>query len=63
MDIPFGFVVADGDLDNLFTRFYSGDERCCLFLSPRSVNLGGINGEGEKSDDYALIVLRALFGK
>ena len=63
MDIPFGFVVADGDIDNLFTRFYSGDERCCLFLSPRSVNLGGINGEGEKGDDYALIVLRALFGK
>lgn len=62
-DIPFGFIVADEGLENLFTRFYSGGERCCMFMSPRSVNLGGINGEGEEGDDYALKMLCALLEK
>lgn len=63
VDIPFGFILDDGDMENLFTKYYSGDEKCYLFLSPQSVNLDTINGKGAKGDDFALKVLNALFQK
>ena len=62
-EIPFGFVLNDEVNDNLFSGYYIGNEKCYLFLSPRSVNLDQINGEGVKGDDYALKVLLALFEK
>lgn len=60
-EIPFGFVLNDEGTSNLFAEYYSGEEKCYLFMSPRSVNLDQINGEGEKGDDYALRVLLSLF--
>ena len=62
-ELPFGFIIADENTNNLFSQYYSGDEKCYLFLSPQSVNLDTINGKGVKGDDFALKVLHALFSK
>lgn len=63
VNIPFGFVLADEKEENLFTKYYTGEEICYLFLSPQSVNLDTINGKGVKGDDFALKILNALFSK
>ena len=62
-DYVFGLVVGDENTDNLFSKYYTGEEKCYLFLSPQSVNLDQINGKGEKGDDFALRILNALFEK
>lgn len=62
-DLPFGFVIRDEGTSNLFSNYYSGNEKCYLFLSPQSVNLDTVNGKGIKGDDFALRVLNALFLK
>lgn len=62
-DLPFGYVLPDDSTDSVFSRYYNGDEKCYLFISPRSVNFDQINGEGEKGDDFGLKVLFALLEK
>lgn len=62
-ELPFGFLLRDENTSNLFSDYYSGNEKCYLFLSPQSVNLDTVNGKGVKGDDFALKVLNALFLK
>ena len=62
-ELPFGYVLKDENTDNIFSNFYSGNEKCYVFLSPQSVNLDTVNGKGEKGDDFALKILHALFEK
>ena len=62
-EIPFGFVLGAGRTDNLFSKYYSGNEECYLFLSPQSVNFAQVNGKGAQGDDFALKVLNALLKK
>lgn len=61
-DLPFGYASGAGCGDAL-SRYLEAGEVCYVFISPRSVNFGGINGEGEESDDLGLEALRALIEK
>ena len=59
-ELPFGFVICNGNAGNLFSEYYSGDERCYLFISPYSVNMNQVNKTGEAGDDFGIKVIRAL---
>ena len=46
--------------NNNFADFYSGEEKCYVFLIRNSLNMGGIFGKGNTSDDMALKVVQYL---
>lgn len=45
-----------------FFEYYSGKEKCYLFVSSKSVNIGGINGIGNRQDDAAIYAVKYILG-
>ena len=61
---PYGLLLPSGDGAGLFGEFYSGTERCYLFITHTSVNVAGILGTGNEVDDAALkLICHLLEGK
>lgn len=56
--IPCG-VYLDGEI---FSEFYTGEERCILFFGYKSPNLGGLNGRSATENDAALAAAKWLMG-
>lgn len=48
------------DAESRFASYYYGDERCFLFFSPESVNLGIGNKQGATQDDAAVKAAQLL---
>lgn len=57
-DVPFGILL--NGLDTVFSSYYSGDEKCYLFITHTSVNMAGIMGTGSAEDDAALKLIEYL---
>ena len=61
--LTFGYILYDGQRENLFSGFYSGNQKCYAFISPESVNFDTLNEKGNAGDDAALKALRYLMEK
>lgn len=48
--------------DNAFKKYYDGKEDCYLFITPVSVNFGGINGNGNNEDSVCINLVNYLLG-
>ena len=51
--LTYGFAIAPGD-HTPFTNYYTGTEKCYLFISPRSVNFDALNENGSAGNDAGL---------
>jgi hypothetical protein len=58
--VSYGILISGEGMKNRFTQYCQTDVTCYLLISSTTVNLGGVNGRGEVSDDVALQVLRYL---
>ena len=56
----YGILLYDGSTPNVFSQYYSGGERCYLFITHNCVNAAGIMGKGKQTDDAALAVIEYL---
>ncbi len=56
--INYGIVLnSEGDSDNNFSKYYSGDKKLIAFFAPYGVNLGGAYGSGNNEDKAAIELL------
>ena len=58
--IAYGILLCDGEGENHFSQFYSGDEPCYLFLTHTTVNAGDVVDNGNADDDAALQIIKYL---
>ena len=58
--VAYGLEIYSPDSQNRFSAFCSGDQTYYVFLSKESVNLAGLNGNGQQTDDAALRILTYL---
>lgn len=58
--LAYGLEIYSPGSRNRFSSFCSGEQTYYVFLSKESVNLAGLNGKGEKTDDAALRILTYL---
>lgn len=58
--IAYGFVLCGDGVQSVFSEFYSGDQRCCLFITHTSVNMGGLTQKGRPEDDAAKTLVSYL---
>ena len=56
--IAYGILLYDGEGENRFSQFYSGDETCYLFLTHTTVNAGDVVQSGNAEDDAALQIIK-----
>lgn len=56
----YGMLLYDGQTECNFTDYYSGDQRCWVFVTPVSENAAALNGKGEAQDDAALQAIQYL---
>ena len=56
----YGILLYDGTTQNRFSQFYSGSERCYVFITHKSENAAGILGVGNETDDAALRCIEYL---
>ena len=59
-DTVYGILLYDGSTPNAFSEFYSGGERCYVFITHTCVNAAGIMGNGKSGDDAALRAIALL---
>ena len=57
---PYGILLCDGSTGNRFSQFYTGTQRCYLFITHTSQNVAGIMGRGNGEDDAALQIIAYL---
>lgn len=55
----YGIEITKNDT---LSKYYSGNEKCYLFVSADSVNFGGINGKGAIENDVGLSIIKYLLG-
>lgn len=60
MPVAYGLEIYRPGSQNHFSSFCSGSETYYVFLSKESVNLAGLNGNGNEADDAALRILEYL---
>lgn len=58
--LTFGFMLYDGNRENHFSRHYTGNEQCYVFVSPESVNFNTLNEKGIHGQDAALRILQYM---
>lgn len=56
-ELSYGFWLDDS---SLFMSCYYGNDRCCLFFSPESVNLGSGNKQSDPNNDAAVKAAQLL---
>lgn len=56
----YGLEIYKPGMENRFSAFCSGEQTYYVFCSKESVNLAGLNGKGNKTDDAALRILAYL---
>ena len=61
--VAYGILLWDGEGKNRFSQFYSGDERCYLFLTHTTVNAADVVSNGSAEDDAALQIIKYLLGE
>lgn len=59
-ELPYGILLYDGSTPNGFSQFYTGTQRCFLFITHTSVNAAGIMDRGNAEDDAALRIIMYL---
>ena len=55
--VPYGIVLYDGVTENYFSQYYTGTEKCYLFITHTTVNFADIVKSGNEADDAALRIL------
>ena len=50
----YGILLYDGSAPNVFSQYYSGTDRCYIFITHNCENAAGIMGAGNVTDDAAL---------
>ena len=58
--VPYGILIYDGTKENHFSEFYSGTEKCYLFITHTSVNFADVVEKGNVTDDAALRIFEYL---
>lgn len=53
--LPFGVVLFDGEMENSFSQYYSGTQKCYAFISPQTENLYPLNTKSREGDTAAAI--------
>ena len=56
----YGLLLYDGTTPNVFSQFYSGNERCFIFITHTCVNVAGLMNVGNEQDDAALRLIEYL---
>lgn len=62
-DLPFGAVICDGIQQNSFGKYYSGTEKCYIFISPQTENLYPLNTKSRAEDNATMIAWQWLMEK
>ena len=62
-NLPFGAVVCDGLRGNTFGKYYSGTEKCYIFISPQTEHLYPLNAKSGAGDNAAVIAWQWLMEK
>ena len=55
--VPYGLLLYDGTTENQFSRYYTGTEKCYLFITHTTVNFADVVENGNATDDAALRIL------
>lgn len=58
-----GLLLYDGEAGCRFLRYYSGNQKCWVFIPPKAENTARLNGEGDAEDDAALQAIQYLMEK
>ncbi len=62
-ELAFGIVLWEQGMENRFGSYYSGSEKCYIFLSPQSENLAPLYNDCSEGNDAATQALKFLLGK
>lgn len=61
--VAYGILLYDGQTANNFSKYYTGTDKCWLFISGECVNTAGLNGKGESGNDAAVQTIKWLLEK